>query len=170
MSDVFIEQLVKKSRTKEDKSKAFAILLIAVIVSVFTFMFFLPAFVPVLLVSFTAAIAVVYRTKDIEYEYFFTNTEFEIDAIYNRSRRSKKVCIDLKDSKIITYYNNPKAKEEYGNLNELNYSSCTNEENTYYCVNNIKGADVKVVFEPNEKLINAIEQKIGKRTFIKKPI
>lgn len=170
MSDVFVEQIVKKSRTKDDKSKAFAILLIALIVSIFTFMFFLPAFVPVFFISFAVATVVIYRTKDIEYEYFFTNTELEIDAIYNRSRRSKKISIDLKDSKIITYYNNPKAKEEYGSLKSLNYSSCTNEENTYYCVNNINGEDVKVIFEPNEKLINAMEQKISKRTFIKKPI
>lgn len=171
MSDIFIEQLVKKKQSTKDKGIVIALFILAVIASAIFSLILSSGFFPIILVlSFGAAFYFSSYFRNTEYEYIFTNTELDIDAIYNRQKRKTVASIDLKNCIVITYLDNDEYKAKYSNnIKTDDYSSGSHPENAYYLITQVNGTMQKIIFEPNEKLVNAMEQKIGRRIFIKKP-
>lgn len=170
MSDIFIEQLVKKTQSTKDKVIVVSLFVFAVIISAVLSLVLSSGFFPIILVlSFGAAFYFSSYFRNTEYEYIFTNTELDIDAIYNRQKRKNVASVDLKNCTVITYLDNDEYKAKYSNnIKTDDYSSGLHPENAYYLIRQVDGNMQKIIFEPNEKLVNAMEQKIGKRIFIKK--
>ncbi len=166
MSDIFIEQIIVKKKTTKDSFRAVGGFVAAILVTFFSFAF-IPGFFPVVLIG-TGFLAYLNSTLcNIEYEYQFTNTELDIDAIYNKQRRKKKTSLNLKESVIIYNSSNTTHANQYKNLKTIDYSSGIEGNNTYNIIANHKNVQTRFIIEPNETLINAMEQKLGRRIFVK---
>lgn len=167
MSDIFIEQLVKKETKSSDKIKTILYFLTATILSFVSLIYLGFIFPLVLAGSFFGAIYLS-SLNNVEYEYIFTNTELDIDAIYNKQRRKRKISTDLKQSTLITYFNNKQYENAHNDAKVLDFSSGANYQNVYYIITNIDNKKVKLLFEPNEEMISALEKKLSRNIFIKK--
>ncbi len=166
MNDIFIEQIVAKKKSSKDTLRSvggFALAGIATLVSA-TIM---PGLFPLVLLG-TGFLAYFNSTFcNLEYEYQFTNTELDIDAIYNKQRRKKKVSLNLKDSVVIFNSANQTQANQYSNLKTIDYSSGNTGNSTYNIITSYNNVTTKFIIEPNENLVNAMEQKLGRRIFVK---
>ncbi|NLZ81692.1 MAG: hypothetical protein GX913_07850 [Clostridiales bacterium] len=92
---------------------------------------------------------------DIEYEYVFVNGELDIDKIMGKSRRRRCLTIDMEDIEIIAAegshfldsYKNKKCKQ-------MDFSSSIKENKKYLIYGNHKNESTRIVFEPNEKMLD----------------
>ncbi len=165
MSDIFIEQIVKKKKTQGDNAIIVGSYILVAIICLFTLLIF-PGFVPiVLLIGFFGAYYVGSK-RNLEFEYSFTNTELDIDAIYNKQKRKRLCSYDLKDCILIFSSKNENQRLRYDNLKTEDYSSGENLDATYIIVLPTEGETKKIIIEPNERLLVAFEQKLG-RAFMK---
>lgn len=166
MNDIFLEQLVKKQKTTNDNIKvalAFAGAALASFISLIVFPFFFPF---VLVIGFF--LAYYFSTlQNIEYEYSFTNTELDVDCIYSKQKRKRLHSIDLKTSEVIYNINNDNYNNNYNNLKTINLTSGIENDRIYVVIAQEKDTRVKFLIEPNDSLVNAFEQKLGRRIFIR---
>ncbi|MFV0504061.1 MAG: DUF6106 family protein [Lachnospirales bacterium] len=167
--DVFKEQLVKKIPSTKDKLQGASYYFLAIVVTLFSFLI-LPQFAIFIAAAVFFGAYYLNTFLKIEYEYIFTNGEIDIDVIYNRIRRKKKVNFDVKNIELMTYIGNEKAAHTLSNTEvTMDCSSGVNTDKTYAIVIPIKGKKTKLLVEPNEKLLECFENKLNRLTFIKKP-
>ncbi len=98
MSDIFVEQIISRHKNNEEQLKSVIGYIITLVVCA-VILIFLPNFitwVPIFAIL-GFAISFHFAPKSIEYEYIFTNTDLDIDIIYNRSKRKRAFTTDLKD-------------------------------------------------------------------------
>lgn len=168
MGDVFKEQIVKRaSTTKTFAMKAGLVFLVIVIFLACTMIFPQVA----VIVAAAAGFGAYYLTSflDVEYEYIFTNGELDIDAIYSKSRRKKVYSGIVKDIEIMAHVDDDMHKGDFNNVEETkNCYSGVKSNNTYAFMTNIKGKRTKIVFEPNDMMLQAIKTVLTPRKlFIK---
>ncbi len=166
MSDIFIEQIVKRNKSQSDQIQSIASFAVVIIIAVGSTNF-MPSLFPIILMVGGFGAYVFSSRKNIEYEYSFTNTELDIDAIYNRSKRKRLFSTDLKDSPVIFKTSNTNYSLKYETLKCIDYSTNTSSDNTYTIIANINNVAHRIIIEPNERLITAFEEKLGSRLFIK---
>ncbi len=165
MEDIFIEQLVQKKQTQNEHIKKYLVYALVAILSFFAFLI-IPIMLPiVIIIGFF--IAYTYgSTRNVEFEYTFTNTELDVDAIYNKQKRKRVFTCDLKECTSIFRSNNETESTKYTSLKLNDYSSGDNYSNTYTIVISDGSKSEKIIIEPDDRLIKAIQIKSG-RKFIK---
>jgi len=162
MGDVFKEQIVKRKPTIKDT--AIRICLIIVVIMIFIISItYLGAFG--VLITAVAGFGANYLMGflSIEYEYVFTNGELDIDIIYSRSRRKRVFTAHVNKFDIMAPLNDTTHAHEFNRMQELrDYSSGTGNADTYAFLINKDGKYLKVLIEPNEKMMAAISGAIGR--------
>ncbi len=114
------------------------------------------------------AIAAYFATMnaDVEYEYLYCDREISVDKIFNKSKRKNVGKFDTERMTILA-----KAKsyhlDEYKNKTYKNLDFSTGVENqpdTRYVM--IYDDKEKIVFEPNEEMVNAIKNVAPRKVFM----
>jgi len=104
-----------------------------------------------------------------EYEYIFTNGELDIDCIYGKARRKRKFTCDIKEAIIMAHSSRREAEQELATATAtMDYGSGTIGDGTFYLLSLLNGKRVKIIFEPNEMMFNAIKTYISPRKLLKK--
>ena len=149
MGEFYTELLVKrKSGAKElfVKVSLIALILLA-IPTIFIFTF------GMVLVIVTIGLAVfMFARLDIEYEYLYFNGDFDVDIIFHKTKRKRVFSANVSDMEIVAPINAIEVKH-YEKLKTYDYSSGTRSGNEYVMIVSLSGQKVRVVFEPNEKII-----------------
>lgn len=129
MNDSFYELLVTRKKTGRD---AFVFILsIAVIVLALMSSMILGPFGMLIAVVFgVMAYFFVWSKKDVEYEYSLLNHDFEIDIIYNQSKRKKITTLDLTQAELIAPWRSHKM-DSYRKISAADYSSGTEGDDVY---------------------------------------
>ena len=148
--DNIAEQLVQKKRTGADLAKKILISVGAVLIATFFTMVIFAVLVlggGVWLMS----------GFGIEYEYIITNNEMDIDKIIGRRKRKRMITVDFKRAEDFAPYtadNDVKADATVHAYTGM-------EKDAYYLVvtHNDYGR-VKVIFNPNERMREAIRQEL----------
>ena len=106
----------------------------------------------------------VFKNTNVEYEYQFISGELDIDVIFSKKKRKKARRFDLKtvevfapsDSDVFAQYEKKMQEKAY---KVVDYSSGNPDRKKYAFVvsKGEKGVE-KVIFEPNEKMVEAIRQ------------
>lgn len=160
--DIFIEHRVIKQRTGIDRLKILLLTLATVLVFfiVLTVGLILPAF---FFIIFALDIGVIYgwwylvTSFGIEYEYALTNGELDIDKIIAKRRRKRLITVNLKDAEVIAPVASPDHRREFENPNiktSIDASSSPSSPSAYFIVvNHKKTGYTRVIFEPNDKII-----------------
>jgi len=152
--DVFCEYIVKvKKNPVELTISALGIILAVILLGFSLFFLFTPFSSFVLLID----AGVVYGTYilithfNVEYEYILTNGDIDIDKIIAKRKRKRVLSFSTKEFEIVAPY---KQGENYTNVLDL---GTRNYENAYYAVFSKDGQKKTLVFNPPQKMIEAMK-------------
>ena len=153
MTDFLIEQLVKKNATAKDNLKKTGLFLVTALSVLLVFIIPYAVWVTMILVIVDY---ILIRRMDVEYEYIYYNGDLDIDKIMNKESRKRVFSTKMDDVIVIA----PSGTQEvlgYEILKAIDLSTCTPGNKTYELVTTFKGEKVRVIFEPNEKMLEAMK-------------
>lgn len=170
MNDVFHEQLIVRRKTSSEKAKQVLIIIGGVLLGLATF--FIPilnTLGPVLLVLAIWGAIYLSRNYNIEFEYAVTNYYLDIDKIIAQRKRSRVVSLDIRkidyfiSSKDSSMYN--AQKNDKSIVQSFDCTSNKGEENVYAIITNVDGKKTRILFEPNEEIVEAIKKFLQKKPY-----
>ena len=152
MGDFYTEQLIKKQTTMKDVFiKAFLVAI--AIVSVFVVLMFPVAIiVPIIVI---AAVVFLIRRLDVEYEYLYVNGDLDIDKIMHKAKRKRIFSTNIDNMELLAPEGN-EGINQFRNAKVVDYSSGSADERRYVLVVADNGQVTKLVFEPNDDIIEGI--------------
>ncbi len=159
-NDIFVEQMVERKQTGKNLLIKIGIIIAAILVDIIFF------FVPILNFFFLFALVLsgllairFIRGQSVEYEYAFTNGDLDIDKIMGKKMRKRVLNIDCKNFEIMAKMTE-EYKAEYSSgviTKTIDASSSTASENRWFArFIDSDGANTLLIFEPNEKVLNAM--------------
>lgn len=160
--DNICEQLVQKRKSGRDIAKYAAIcagLVLCAAACVF-FAFYIGTSL-LLIASMIPVFFLVWILMDvnIEYEYIITNNEMDIDKIIGKRRRKRMITVDLKNAEDFGGY---PSQADIDAQTTVHATSGLERDAHYLIVRHRDYGKVKVIFNPNEKLREAIAREFPK--------
>ena len=154
MEEVFVECIIKR------KTNISAVLLRILAIFVVLIGVFTISFLGMLGITITALLIYVtylcWSYTSIEYEYSFLNGELTVDKIMGQRKRKTVDCFDIKKADVVAPSFSDEVIRAAGNIKTIDYSSGHKSDSLYSIImNNGKGM-VQVIFEPDEKMIEAM--------------
>lgn len=160
--DNICEQNVQKMRTKGDKAKVAAILIGFALLSSAIVYFSLITGLWFFILGAVGIMALALRLAgnvEIEYEYIITNNEMDIDKIIGRRKRRRMITVDLsKSTEFSGYPPQDEAKRDV----TVYASSGLAQDAHYLLTEHSDYGTVMVIFNPNEKIREAMTQEFPK--------
>lgn len=158
--DNICEQLISKSRSSADFIKIAAIVTGSVLLAAVCMFFAIVLGFTVLIllaVGILAAGIWILNGVNVEYEYIITNNEMDIDKIIGRRKRKRMITVDISNAEDFAAY----SAEANIDANVTVHASSGLEKDAHYLLvrHNDYGM-VKVIFNPNEKMREAIVQEL----------
>ena len=157
--DNYCEQLVGKVRTGADYVKMGGIGTAAVLLAaVFMFFAMIFGFYSLTILAVLSLFGGVWLLggMNVEYEYIVTNNEMDIDKITGKRKRKRMITVDLSNAEDFIPFGTDNTAAD------ATVHASSGVEKDAYCllVNHSSYGMVKVVFNPNEKLREAIMQEV----------
>lgn len=172
MEDLYIEQIVEKEESKKDRIKKIIIVIIACVISVLLShpnLFGGPINASPLIIVVAIAANYFFKRLNIEYEYLYTNGILDIDCIYNKAKRKNIFSAKVSEFIVMAHINDTEHLSGYSALPIKNFSSGEIYGNTYMFITYYKKEKIKVIIEPNEKLLKGMLMHMTpNKLFIKK--
>ncbi len=162
MNETYVEWLVKK------KTPVYmAFLKILTIMLAVCFILVGIGFPPLLLIGILFGVAAyfIYFNADLEYEYLYVDKELTVDKVMAKSKRKRVATFDLDKMEIIAPIKSWHL-DNYKNRNDktVDYSSGEEKQPDRRYVFFYDGRQ-KVIFEPNEEMIKAMQFVAPRKVF-----
>ena len=172
MSEVFKEYLIKQKKSPKDVMAQTGLVVGAVVLSIIIFIIGGDFIGPLLIVGIVFGTGFLYSKFSREYEYILTNSELDIDVIYNRNSRKRVLTIDMKKIDVMASIQDDRhtsALNRQG-LKVINASDNTNGENTYAIIADTeKYGTCKILITPNDTLLDELYKQAPNKVFKKNP-
>lgn len=153
MNEVFIEQLIKRKTTSSSILAKAGLIVLTVLVFLATMV------IPFALVIGLVMIfvdAYVFKMFDLEFEYTYIKGELSIDKIMGKERRKKAASFDLSQLEIVAP-SDSYLLDSFKNASKVyNFTSQEPDHKVYAMVLHQNNGYVKVLFEPNGDILNAM--------------
>mgnify|MGYP003196545864 CR=1 FL=1 len=171
MADVFKEYRIEQKKTPQDRLKQVGVVVGAIIVCLVLLMINFS-------IGFMLDIAVVcgagYLLSKLnkEYEYTLTNSEIDIDVIYNKNSRKRIITIDIKKANVMASIKDERHLDEINKtgLKVINTSDNANDESTYAIITESEKVGLcKVLISPNDTLLDELYKQAPNKVFKKNP-
>lgn len=169
MDNVYLEQMVKREGTAMDWLKRIGMIVAGLLLSGVALVI-LGSFFAIVFVVVVWMIWILWRRLDKEYEYIYTDGHLDIDCVYHRSTRRSMVSIDCREFEIVA----PAEAAEHQRLFEKKYDKVLDagrggvRENTYIAICNRDGNTLKMYFEPNDRILEAMKKYIPRKMELRK--
>lgn len=154
MDEVFVEQILKR----RVNVSGFLLRILSVFVVLIGFMSILwlgmLGFTLTILLGYAAYL--VWSYTSVEYEYSFLNGELSIDKIMGQRKRKSIADYDIKEAEVIAPVMSEQVIRASMNAVLKDYSSGSKNGDVYAMIINNANGKTKVLFEPNEKVIEAM--------------
>lgn len=171
MGDTFVECMVKRKTPKKALiMQALLILFIVLVFAVGLFIFRSKIFFLIgIVISF-----VCYKLSDekySEFEYVFTNGDLDFAQIMNQSKRKELLTISMTDVEVMAPKGSDRVLRLVSNPNikytKKDFSSGynKNQDKIYELVAKRGGEAYHILFEPNQKLFDAMKQSAPRNVF-----
>ncbi len=168
MGDVFKEQIVIKEPTSKDTLQRVGLVILVILITLASLMF-IPGFAMFVVAAAVFGAYYFMSMLKCEYEYIYTNGELDIDVIYNRTRRKRLFSGNVKSFDVCAHVNDKMHENDFRSAAETkDYSSGKVKDNTYAFLATFKGKKIKIIFEPNEVIVQSLAQMMTTRKFFKK--
>ena len=173
--DIFCEYIVKKKKEKEDYLKIVGVVVGALLVSyllvglICSFLTFLASFSVVFVIGVFYYAFKLIRNSSIEYEYILTNNELDIDKIIAKSARKRMLTVNFREIELCANVNDSSKINEYNNSSEktiLKYYGDKNSEDIYFVDFYDGNKNMRLLFEPNEKILKGIKTQNPSKVFV----
>ena len=154
MDEVFVEQIVKKKISISGILMR-AIAIIFVLAGIFSMLIIgaLGLTITALLIYVTY---IIWGYTSVEYEYSFLNGELSIDKIMGQRKRKTIACYDIKNAEIVAPSMSDEVVSKIYNTITKDYSTRCRNANLYSMIVNDSDGRKQVIFEPNEKVLDAM--------------
>lgn len=97
---------------------------------------------------------------NVEYEYVFVDGQLDFDRITGKAKRKTLLRIDFEQVEIMAPADSHALDSyTYVKLVEKDFSSGNKDSKPYVIVANVEEKKLKIIFEPNEKMLSVIKQK-----------
>ena len=155
LSDVFVEQIVKKRFGPKD----YAVTVFTVLagLAVVALSFLVPALGVLILVLAVAGVYYVVSSRKLEFEYSVTNGDITIDKIINRRRRKGVIRTDAQYIEEIGKYDPRRLENRRGYAKIFVSEYDDGRGGWYFCAHDPKRGNVFVIFNPNERVLRSIK-------------
>ena len=148
MDEIFIERIVK--RTVDIKGMLLRVLAVVLTVLSLCTILFLGMLGLTLTILFAYLTYLVWAYTSVEYEYSFLNTELTIEKIMGQRKRKHVDEFDIAPAV------SDEIKSRAGNIVTLDYSTGYGSSDLYSMITNTDKGAVQVLFNADEKLIEAM--------------
>lgn len=160
--DSYCEQLVVKTRTAGDTARMVLCIVISLLIAAICVFFMIVTRAAALLILAVVSIGVgvwFAGGLGIEYEYMITNDEMDVDKIIGKRKRERMITVDL--NRVTDFEPIPCDIEDF----DVVVQASTGLEKDAFCmfVEHSDYGKVKIVFNPNRKIRNAIAQMVPKQ-------
>lgn len=167
MSDLYLEEMVKKRWTAKDKAIRTILMVLTVLLIIGAF------FVHYLLVFPAIAICVadiiVFPRFNVEWEYQYVNGELDVDRIINKAKRKRKGSFDLENVEIMAPANSHRLDYYKNNqqMKEFNYTSNDpeREKMVYAMIVSDDGLLKRILFEPSPQMRRDMRARAPRKVF-----
>lgn len=149
MSDFYTEQLIKRRTAAKDVMIKAGLIALTVLSVMIIFLFPMGIIVPIMMVVIDVF---VFRGMNLEYEYLFVNGELDIDKIMNKAKRKRVFSMNVADMEILAPVNAGELMQ-FQRAKVSDYTSNTGNADVYAMVVLEKGVYKKILFEPNEEIV-----------------
>ncbi len=154
--DIFVEQLIKKKAGPKDYAIIFATILGAVILVMASVIFLIQIALLVLIgVCFGAYYLI--TSRSLEFEYSVTNGSITIDKVISRRKRKRVIAVEAHDIEDMGKFKPEVARNKSGFKTVFASQYDDGRDAWYFCAHTAKEGNVLVVFDPDEKVLNAIK-------------
>lgn len=163
VGDTYVECMVKK---KSSGLLTFLKVLL-IVVTVFTGLLGLMGQIVLLIIAVAAGLGAYFvgLNANLEYEYLYVDKELSVDKIMAQTKRKRIESLELERMEImapIKSWHLDGTKNR--NLKETDYSSgVENQPDTRYAL--IYNGDRRIIFEPNEAMVKAIQAVAPRKVF-----
>lgn len=164
-NDIFNEQLVGRKSNKMDTLKQAGIIIAGLILG-FVAMSVpaLQGFLVFVLAVIVVGIVFLVRRFNVEYEYVFTNGDFDVDKITNKSKRKRALSFNVSNIEVMVPVNNKDYARDIEQYDKMyDFTSGIVKDNTYAAICLTNGQKLKIIIEPNEKMFEAIRSYIPRK-------
>lgn len=158
MYSVSVEQIIKIKAPKI--ALLFKVVMIAACIAAVTTIpstYTLGLLLTVVLIIFTVLL---FKFYNAEYEYSLVENDLTVDKIMSRSFRRRCGSYNIARASLITRTDSQEAlRRERAQLRTMNYTANESMENVIvmYTLDNENNEQVRVLFEPNERMLEAIQ-------------
>ncbi len=157
MNQLYAEAGVK--RRDSAASMGLRMLIIVGIIIGFLVMF-LGQVLSIVGIALVVAMFYLYPKLNVEYEYVFVDGQLDFDKISGKSKRKTMLRIDFDQVEIMAPANSHSLDAyTHMKLEQKDFSSGNKESKPYVVVAKVGEKKVKILFEPNEKMLSVIKQK-----------
>lgn len=164
--DVFIEQVVKKKKSRLDYIIIGALITVWAYFVIFTFSLrmFIDLFF-IIDVLLLVGLVFIIRGKNVEFEYAVTNGEIDIDKIIAKRKRKRLFSVNCKDFDIVARVTHEKFNEVKNIQKKIIATSSKDSTDVYFLTAYYKEERTLVIFEPDERMIKAFKTYIPRKVF-----
>jgi len=168
MNSIYKEQIVKRQNNSVDKLKKVGVVIIGIILTAVGTMFF-QQFGVFIALGIVYGIYYMFQRFDVEYEYVFTNGDLDIDKIFAKAKRKKGLAINVKQFEIMAAVKDKQYERQVERADKvLDFSKGQVLDSTYVAIFSKDGKRTKLIFDPNEVLLESIKQYIPNKLKWKK--
>ncbi|MCX7709824.1 MAG: DUF6106 family protein [Clostridia bacterium] len=163
--DIFIEKIVAKRKTGEDRLITTGLIIAGVVLSLFAFSLpFLSGFAPVVAVAVIYGVYYVAKSRNIEFEYAVTNGDLDIDKIIAQRKRKRVFSANCKEFEVVAKVKSIHYNDEIKRIaKQIQAVSSMDSEDVYFTVANYQGQKTVVFFEPDQRMLNAFKTYIPRK-------
>lgn len=164
--EVFIEQMVRKCRSKSDILVVLGLSLGSTIIGFLLFSLMMSTmgrhFSSILFLAIAAVFYFAYNlatARNIEYEYSMVNHEIDIDKIANQKRRKRLTTVNVKNlEEFGRKCKNPRCEQLMSDVSVKKIYACEdkNAEDTFYAVYFEDGVRKMILFTPKTEIVDLI--------------
>jgi len=158
--DNIAEQLVEKRRTGADVMKKILISAAALLLASFCmYIAIVTAFYTLVIIAVIILGGGVWLLGNFntEYEYILTNNEMDIDKIIGKRKRKRMITVDLSSAEEFAVY--PPEHDVHADVTVHAYTG--SDTDSYYLIVGHKDyGKVKVIFNPNQRMRDAITNEL----------
>ena len=163
MDDFYTEQLIKKQADSKDALKKTGLIAATVLAFFIAFMMPVGILLPVVMIVIDV---LVFRNLNVEYEYIFVNGDLDIDRIMNKSRRKRMFSTDADQMELLAPVGAVELMQ-YKKIKTYDYTSGKGDAEVYALIAPNKGEKCKVLFEPNETIVEGFFVKAPRKVIRK---
>lgn len=165
MKDVYVEWLVSRKRNFAGKLLRVIFMAASIILWLSAF-----AFVNTIVLIFAVLVSIItyflYCFTAVEYEYMYVNGELMVDRILKKSMRKRLINVDASEIEVVAPLSSPKVDGyKHREFKEFNFTSGYEKDQRkiygIFCNNG-----VKVLFEPNREMIEAMRSQMPHKVTI----